>query len=272
MQRILLALVIAFTQLALPAHGAQLNLHGRSIHYSVRGNGPTVILVHGWTCDESAWAFQVPVLARQYRVVTLDLPGHGRSEAPPDGTFTMDLFADAVEAVRSATGANRVVLVGHSMGAPVIRQYALSHPEHVAGLVAADGPLDIRLLTAKPISFPPMTLALRREMVEKMFVPGTPEAVRERVRKMMLGTSETTAQGASGLMFDPKYRSETIINAPALTIYAGKPQFPIDPSTREMLPNWSYTQISGTGHFLMMDNPKAFDRLLLTFLSRRARF
>ena len=109
-----------------------------------------MIFVHGWTCDESSWAGQVPAFDDDYRVVTLDLPGHGKSEAPaPDG-FSMDLFASAVEAVRQEVGADKVVLVGHSMGAAVIREYALDYPAHVAGLVAVDGPLDMRPLQGLP--------------------------------------------------------------------------------------------------------------------------
>lgn len=107
-----------------------------AIHSSVQGTGKTIIFVHGWTCDESGWAAQVAALDRGYRVVTLDLPGHGKSDAPVDGKFSMQLFAKAVEAVRAELGADKVVLVGHSMGAPVIRQYAFDHPEHVAGLTA----------------------------------------------------------------------------------------------------------------------------------------
>src|SRR5690606_16146848 len=104
----------------------------------------TIVFVHGWTCDETSWAEQVQAFADDYRVITLDLPGHGRSDVPAREDFSMDLFAGAVEAVRAEAGADKVVLVGHSMGAPVIRQYALTHPERVAGLVAVDGPLDLR--------------------------------------------------------------------------------------------------------------------------------
>src|ERR1019366_7625175 len=77
----------------------------------------------------------------KYHVVTLDLPGHGQSESPASGKFSMDLFARAVEAVRDEANADKVVLVGHSMGVPVVRQYARLYPQHVAGLVAVDGPL-----------------------------------------------------------------------------------------------------------------------------------
>jgi pimeloyl-ACP methyl ester carboxylesterase len=51
---------------------------GVKLHSTVTGKGPkTVILVHGWTCDDTTWTSQVPALSKDYRVVTLDLPGHG---------------------------------------------------------------------------------------------------------------------------------------------------------------------------------------------------
>src|SRR5580700_10291420 len=113
---------------------------GMRIQSAVAGAGnQTVILVHGWTCDSSSWDAQVPVLARRYRVITIDLPGHGKSDSPKDGKFSMDLFARAVEAVRAEAQADRVVLVGHSMGTPVVVRYARLYPKHTAGLVFVDG-------------------------------------------------------------------------------------------------------------------------------------
>ena len=121
MQRWLLCSVVLVGIAALPASAATVD--GLKIHSSSTGHGSkTVIFVHGWTCDDTSWSAQVPVLSKTYRVVTLDLPGHGRSDSPGDGKFSMDLFARAVEAVRRDSNADKVVLVGHSMGTPVIRQ------------------------------------------------------------------------------------------------------------------------------------------------------
>src|SRR5690606_12340440 len=53
-----------------------------AIHSTVSGEGRTIIFVHGWTCDETSWSEQVREFMRDYRAVTLDLPGHGKSEAP----------------------------------------------------------------------------------------------------------------------------------------------------------------------------------------------
>src|ERR1700685_1487314 len=119
---------------------AAATVDGLKINSASTGKGPkTVILVHGWTCDETTWNEQVPVLSKKYRVLTLDLLAHGKSGSPADGKLTMDLFARAVEAVRAEAKAERVVLVGHSMGTPVIVQYARLYPQHVAALVFVDG-------------------------------------------------------------------------------------------------------------------------------------
>jgi pimeloyl-ACP methyl ester carboxylesterase len=131
----LLTLVVTSCVAAAPeARAATLN--GARIHSTSTGQGDrTLIFVHGWTCDETSWSEQVPVLARKYRVITIDLPGHGQSDPPKDGRFSMDVFAEAVEAVRAEARADRVVLVGHSMGGPVVYRYAQLHPEHLAALV-----------------------------------------------------------------------------------------------------------------------------------------
>ena len=78
--------------------------------------------------------------------------------------------------------------------------------------------------------------------------------------------------GAAAAMFDPRIQSGSIITAPALTIYAGSPFFPRDQSTKEMLPNWESVQVPGTGHFVMMEKPTEFNRLLEEFLKKRAQY
>ena len=232
------------------------------------------MFVHGWTCDSSSWAGQVPAFAKKYRVITLDLPGHGQSASPKDGKFSMDLFARAVEAVRAEASADRIVLVGHSMGAPVIRQYAHLYPERVAGLVAVDGPLDLRAFPrrVRRQGPPPMTgpegLKAREGMIRSMFIAETPAPLQEQILSMMLRRPEATAIGAMAAMFDPSLRWTDVIRAPALAVYAGTAQVPDAATTKELFPNYEATQIAGTGHFLMMEKPDEFNRLLTAFLDK----
>ncbi len=254
-----------------PAAAAALD--GMDIHSSSAGAGPTIVFVHGWTCDSSSWDGQVPAFAKDHRVLTLDLPGHGRSESPKDGKLSMDLFARAVEAVRAEAGAERIVLVGHSMGAPVIRQYAHLYPERVAGLVAVDGPLDLRSFGELPPGFPPpMTgpegRTAREGMIRSMFIAETPAPLQDKIMKMMLGAPEATAVGAMSAMFDPAIRWTDVIPTPALSVYAGTANVPPAATTQELYPNYEATQVAGTGHFLMMEKPAEFNRLLAGFLDK----
>jgi pimeloyl-ACP methyl ester carboxylesterase len=262
----------AVAKVAVQGNETTVHVHGAAVHYTVNGLGPTVIFVHGWTCDETSWAEQVRALKGKYRVITLDLPGHGKSSTTQPSDFSMPVFVEAVEAVRAANRAERVVLVGHSMGAVVIRQYALKYPGHVAGLVSADGPLDVRPIAGAMDVQPPMTPEVRKYLISTMFVPETPKALQTRITDMMLRTSEATAVGASTVMFDRTNLSDTVIIAPALTIYAGKPLFPVNENTKQLLPNWKSVQIAKTGHFVMMEKPRQFNRLLGHFLSKRAQF
>jgi len=258
--------------LALPASAATVD--GLKIHSSSAGTGSTIVFVHGWTCDSSSWTAQVPAFSKDHRVITLDLPGHGSSESPKDGKLSMDLFARAVEAVRAEAGADRIVLVGHSMGAPVIRQYAHLYPQHVAGLVAVDGPLDIRVFpTELPPGFAqsltgPEGHAGRERMIRSMFIAETPPALQDHILKMMLAAPEATAVGAMNATFDPANRWTDVIQAPALTVYAGTANVPDPAATKELFPNHEATQVKGTGHFVMMEKPDEFNRLLAGFLDK----
>lgn len=279
MRRLIFALVLAGS-VALPLSAASVD--GLEIHSTTwtnvsasgsAGTAPTLVFVHGWTCDSLSWRGQAGPLSRQYRVVTLDLPGHGESASPPDGKFSMNLFARAVEAVRAEIGAERVVLVGHSMGVPVIREYAHLYPEHVAALVAVDGPLDLRAFPAQPgAGFPVVTgpdgLKARETMIRSMFVPETPVALQEQILAMMLAAPEATAAGAMATIFDPAIRWTDVIDAPVLAIYAGTARVPDAATTKELFPNYEATQFAGTGHFLMMEKPDEFNRVVAEFLDK----
>ncbi|MEO8348934.1 MAG: alpha/beta fold hydrolase, partial [Acidobacteriota bacterium] len=104
---------------AAPAASAQFATYdGNRVRYENVGSGrEALVLVHGWSGDASVWRFQVPELAKHFRVISIDLPGHGASDKP-ETAYTMSFFAGAVEAVMLDLGVDRAVLVGHSMGTP----------------------------------------------------------------------------------------------------------------------------------------------------------
>jgi sigma-B regulation protein RsbQ len=267
--------VLSFLALALSVPTWAASVDGIPIHSTVRGSGPrTVVFVHGWTCDESSWREQVPFFEKNYRVITLDLPGHGKSGSPASGPLTMELFAKSIEAVRVEAKAEKIVLVGHSMGTPVIRQYARLYPSNVAALVPVDGILH---LTGSP-NAPnpdrmkgPEGLKNREAMIRGMFGKSATPVIQEHILKMMLGAPETTASQAMAATFAAPNWTEETMAVPALGIYADHSASNDPAYFKKTFPNGSTVEVPGTGHFVMMEKPAEFNKLLADFLPK-ARF
>ncbi len=248
-------------------------MDGIKIHSSTAGKGPkTVILVHGWTCDETTWNAQVPALSKEYRVITLDLPGHGQTGSPKDGKLSMDLFARAVEAVRKDSKADRVVLVGHSMGTPVVIQYARLYPEHTAALVFVDGgvtlPTGARRPDPKAIAGPDGVKA-RETIIRSMFSASTTPDEQKHILTMMLAAPESTAVGAMQATFDPANWKGDVFQQPILGLYADHSGAGNREYMSTHFPNMDYEEIAGTGHFLMLEKPEEFNQLLIAFLDKQ---
>jgi pimeloyl-ACP methyl ester carboxylesterase len=183
----------------------------------------------------------------------------------------MDLFARAVEAVRVEAGVDSMVLVGHSMGTPVIRQYALTYSEHVEALVLVDGLIQLAGGDAN-ITTPPMTgtegLAAREGMVRGMFSEATTPELREHILSMMLGTPEATAAGAMAATWDStQWRNDAVVK-PVLAVYADASNLADRDAMALLYPQLEYHEIPETGHFLMMEKPVAFNQLVSEFLDR----
>jgi pimeloyl-ACP methyl ester carboxylesterase len=118
--------VLAATSTAFAADGESqfAKLDGARIHYKSWGKGKdALVLVHGWGCNLNHWRDQIPDFAKRNRVIALDLPGHGESDKPQQLSYTMDLFANAIDAVMRDAKVEHAVVMGHSMGTPVARQF-----------------------------------------------------------------------------------------------------------------------------------------------------
>ncbi len=247
---------------------------GLNVHWASAGKGKTtVVLVHGWTADSTTWRHQVPVLAKKYRVITLDLPGHGQSEAPKDGKYSMDLFARAVDSVRRDAKVKRWILVGHSMGTPVIRQYARLYPENTIALVLVDGvvakPENAGVYGTLAASFSgPNGHATREKFIRNMLTPAA-AGFEPEVLKVTMETPDANAAGAMMAMTDPAIWKEDVYAGPVLGIYADHSRLASRELLQQVFPKIEYVEIPGTDHFLMMEKPAEFNRLLLAFLAKQ---
>ena len=264
--------VLTFLALAISAPSWAASVDGIRIHSTVRGIGPkTIVFVHGWTCDESSWVNQAPFFEKNYRVITLDLPGHGKSGSPKNGALTMELFARSIEAVRVEAKAGKIVLVGHSMGTPVIREYARLYPANVAALVPVDGVLHLSGSANAPNPDRmkgPEGLKNREAMIRGMFGKSATPAIQDHILKMMLAAPETTAYQAMSATFAAANWTEETMTVPAYGIYADHSGADDPVYFKKIFPNGSTVEVPGTGHFVMLEKPAEFNKLLADFLPK----
>jgi pimeloyl-ACP methyl ester carboxylesterase len=113
---------------------------GIQLHYRDAGNAaaPVLVLLHGFGDSCTSWEQWLPVLAPDYRVISLDLPGHGLTRAPDGYQATGPGYVDVLDSFANARLTPKFALAGNSMGGGVAWQYALRHPERLTALVLID--------------------------------------------------------------------------------------------------------------------------------------
>jgi pimeloyl-ACP methyl ester carboxylesterase len=113
---------------------------GLRLHYQVSGpaSAPTVVLLHGFGDSFTSWEHWLPVLSSDYRVITLDLPGHGLTRAPDGYVLSTDGLVQAVEDLAVGAKLEHFALAGNSLGGGVSWSYALKYPQRLTALILVD--------------------------------------------------------------------------------------------------------------------------------------
>jgi pimeloyl-ACP methyl ester carboxylesterase len=249
---------------------------GLDLAFDDVGSGePTLVLVHGWSCDRSYWREQLESLSARHRMVAIDLASHGDSairQAPP----TMEAFGRDVVAVVETLGLKRTVLVGHSMGGDVIVHAGALLGDRVAGHVWVDtysslSGDDISAETARFVEpfradFPART----RELIRGFFPPNADPAIVTWVVEDMasappdiavpeLLAARTAEPGVIALL--PRLRGPLVALNPDdhETDVANLRSFGIET-----------VFVTGTGHFPMLEDPSGLAELLVRLLVQAA--
>jgi len=113
---------------------------GVRMHFVEQGpeNAPTLLLVHGYSASLHTWDAWADLLDDRYRVVRLDLPGHGLTRAPAEFRASIEAYREAVFNFTEARGLSNFAIAGSSMGGNVAWEFALAHPAEVAALILVD--------------------------------------------------------------------------------------------------------------------------------------
>ena len=245
---------------------------GVPISYEICGSGePTLVFVHGWSCDSRYWRAQVPHFAQNHRVITLDLAGHGHSGAARE-RCTMASFGEDVRAVVEASGGRSVILIGHSMGGSVIAEAARLMPDLVVGLIGVDTLEDVEYRMSREEldgMLAPLKADFRagsRGFVAGMFSPDTDAGLREWVLADMSSAPPAVALSAMEEMMMQYVTGEAAavfdaIRIPVMTINGELWPVNVEANRRHMV-SYDAKILKGADHFLMMDRAEEFNRTL----------
>ena len=246
---------------------------GVTIHFDDLGAGePALVFVHGWNCDRGYWSEQLEHFARSHRVVNVDLAGHGKSGLDRTG-WTMQAFGEDVSAVVTALDLQNVVLVGHSMGGKVIVEAARQLGGRVVGMVGVDTfhsggretPRDRQEEVFGQLAED--YAGFIANFVDRTFVEQSDPAIREWVKADMAAAPYASAVGAR--QASGSYDATAVVaslDAPLVLINSDF--LPTDITQLEAnAKQFEFLEMSGVGHFLMLEDPKTFNALLSAVLA-----
>jgi 3-oxoadipate enol-lactonase len=258
----------------------RLTVNGVNLAVEVRGEGPAVLLVHGYPLDRTLWQHQLGALTG-FRRIAPDLRGLGLSDAPDLG-YSMATYADDLAALLDVLHADQVVVCGLSMGGYVALEFARRYRSRLRGLVLMDTRADVDTAEQRKAREAAMQVARERgaaaiaqHMLPNLFAPGTKETdpqAWERVRTMIEAAPVKGIVGALGAMRD---RADSL---PTLAELAGLPtlvvvgeQDRVTPPAvargiAEGIPGAMLSVIPGAGHLPPVEQPLATTRVLAEFL------
>lgn len=243
--------------------------NGVELYYEDAGDGPAILLTHGFCSSAGAWKTQVEALHDRYRVVTWDMRGHARTASPtdPDAYSERETVAD-MAAILQHLGVGRAVIGGHSLGGYMSLAFHLAHPQMTAALVLLGTGPGYRNPQAREAWNEMPELRAKRFETEGLASVGTGPEVRAAPHRSAQGL----ANAARGML--RQFESRVIDSLPSVAVptlvAVGEHDTPyLDGSSymARKIPGARHVVIPGAGHAAQVEQPQAFNRELSDFLA-----
>jgi pimeloyl-ACP methyl ester carboxylesterase len=251
-------------------------IDGVTITYDVRGDAETaLVFIHGWCSNRTFWKEQLDEMAKQYRVVAIDLPGHGESGRNRE-KWSITSFAEDVETVVESLDLKQVILIGHSMGGLVALEAAPLLPDVVIGVIGIDAISNVesenqpdmmeRVIAAFEADFE----GTMNAFVPRLFSANTDSTIVQWVAKSSAKADKVMAlsimRGVSEI--DEKNLLSSA-GVPVRCVYAAS-EDPSGPQSyveiNKKYADFDAVFVDGVGHFLYLENPDEVNRHLLAFI------
>lgn len=243
-----------------------------SIHYSETGSGDTALLfVHGWGINSSYWNNQVEYFKNRFRVITVDLTGHGLSSLNT-AKASLEQLATGVDSVIGYLGLEHIILVGHSMSGDVNLHVMNRYPEKVIGFIGIDNLQEAGRAPSKEedkqfaqfydMARKDYTKTISQFSGSALFHPKTDSAVIRRVMKDILQLDSTFSLSLIRSMAEQYKAEQQIIpkmNIPLVLVICQDSL-----KNRKCLDtlcngNYAYWTIKESGHYPMIEKPEEFN-------------
>jgi len=237
--------------------------------YYAKGDGElALVFVHGWACDKSHWDAQVPYFSETHAVVTVDLAGHGKSGSERT-IWTIEGFGKDVQAVVEGLGLSHAVLVGHSMGGPVVLEAEQLMRNRIAAIIGVDTftydstypklnkELIDQILAPLRANFTESVNGLVRSLFSVKMNPAFVEKVATTMSRLPPGVGLPALEAL--LEWDVMHALQRT-RSPIRCI--NSQSFYEEKVGRRYAEYFDVVTMPGVGHFVMMEDPPAFNRLL----------
>jgi haloalkane dehalogenase len=262
---------------------------GLTLAYRELGQGPPVLLLHGWPTSSFLWRGVMPAIARVNRAVALDMPGFGASDKPLDSSYGFEFFADALDGFLRALDIDAVGLAVHDLGGPIGLHWALHRPKRVTRLALlntlvypefSDAVLEFVRACSTPelrerLTSPEgLEAALRLGLADEGKL--TPEMLAG-VREPFATDESRLALARAGIGLEPEGFAEIARLLPALRVpvrivYGERDRILPDigetmARVKHDLPQAQVTALPDCGHFLQEEAPERIGELLAKFFA-----
>lgn len=256
-----------------------LSVDGTRLYYDDTGSGTPLLFVHGLGSSTRDWVEQVPQFADRYRVIRLDLRGHGQSERG-EGPYDMAQFSRDVAVLLRKLDAAPAHVVGLSMGGMVALQLGVDARQLVRSLVVVNSAADLRLKTWEDVWFyvsrraAVQMLGMRRVgklIANRLFVkPGQEELRQEFIDRWAENDKKSYLWSVDAIMGWSVADRLSELVVPTLLVSSENDYTPVAEKNRiaAQMPRAELAVIENTRHALPVERPEAFNTVLDDFLTR----
>ncbi len=262
----------------------QTRINGVMLAYSDKGTGIPLVFLHAFPLNRTMWTAQEEAFSPRFRVITIDLRGHGESEAPL-WHYTLEQAADDVRALLDHLSIRQALFVGLSMGGYILFSFYRKYAECVKGMVLADTRAQADTAEGREGRFQMAQIAYKKGpgaiadiMIPKLLSPATVQTRPEIVRRVRSMIESNQVSGIAGDLMAMAERSDSIpllsqIACPTQIIVGGLDQAtpPSDAKLMaEQIPGSQLALIPNAAHLANLEQPEAFNQIVASFLSTQA--